>query len=99
MAPLDTRPAQRAREAVVAGPEDEVVVGHHRQRDAGVELGQLLEDAGSAWRRPPAPAARPPGSTGPSITGSEKGMPTSMASAPRGRGRADRLAPAGRARR
>ena len=62
--------------------EGDVVVRHDRQGDAGVDRGQLVEDARPAWL----PAARACSLaawiTGPSITGSLKGTPISMASAP-----------------
>ena len=72
---------QRAGEALPAEPVDEVHVGHHRERHTDVDPGQLVEDR---RRRRAGDSASSEDSwmTGPSITGSENGMPTSMPSAP-----------------
>ncbi len=77
-------PASRAAlgEALVAGPEHEVVVRHHR-RPGRPRRGRPAR-RGSPSGVAPGSSARCEAAwmTGPSMTGSEKGMPTSMASAP-----------------
>ncbi len=61
----------------------EVVVGHHGERDAGVERrATLVEDRCRRGARRRGPARDASWIIGPSITGSENGMPISMASAP-----------------
>ena len=72
---------QRARHALVAGSEDKVVIGHDRDRHRGLGPCDAVEDLvghRARW------SARTAASwiTGPSIIGSENGMPTSTASAP-----------------
>ena len=78
----DAGRGERLGEALVAGAEHDVVVGHHGERDAGVE--RRRRSSRIAGGVAPASSARCDASwmTGPSITGSENGMPTSMASAP-----------------
>ena len=79
--------------ALVPGAVHDVVVRHHRDRDRRLGARRCRR----APRRAPCPvcSARSAASwiTGPSIIGSEKGMPTSTASAPAATTAARRLAP------
>ena len=81
MAPATPTSAHRCGEPLPTEAEHEVGVGHHRDRHAGVQVGEPSSTAGGVM---PAARARSFASwmTGPSMTGSENGMPTSMASAP-----------------
>ena len=76
---------ERMGEAFVAGVEHGVVVGHHRDGHAGVEVGRAGEDRRRRGARGSSASCDACWITGPSITGSENGMPTSTASAPGGR--------------
>ena len=90
------RPRRRsAGEALVAVVVHEVVVRHHRRAGCSTSrLGSLVEDRQRAWRPASSAACDACWITGPSITGSENGMPISIAvGAVGGRG-PDRVLPA-----